>query len=80
MRQITIRQLVRQGSEAKIRDWMPCEITVDGVVIAVLVPACDVRQTGRVDVRQATKASHDVNKGGELKFSKASQTRGRMRG
>ena len=51
MKQITIRQLVRQGSKAKLEEWIPCEITVDGVVIAVLLRANDVRQP-----------SHDVNK------------------
>ena len=70
MRQITIRQLVRQGSEAKIKEWMPCEITADGIVIAVLVPA--------YDVRQAIKAKHDVRQANELMFSKASQAKGRM--
>ena len=52
MRQITVRQLVRQGSKAKLEEWIPCEITADGVVIAVLLRANDVRQ-----------ARHDVNKG-----------------
>ena len=51
MRQITVRQLVRQGSKAKLEEWIPCEITADGVVIAILLRANDVRQ-----------ASHDVNK------------------
>ena len=64
MRQITIRQLVRQGSKAKLEEWIPCEITADGVVIAVLLRANDVRQ-GRQLVRQPDvhKPSHDVNKG-----------------
>ena len=44
MRQITVRQLVRQGSKAKLEEWIPCEITADGVVIAVLLRANDVRQ------------------------------------
>jgi len=51
MRQITVRQLVRQGSKAKLEEWIPCEITADGVVIAILLRANDVRQ-----------ARHDVNK------------------
>ena len=55
MRQITVRQLVRQGSKAKLEEWIPCEITADGVVIAVLLRASDVRQA-RHDAR------HDVNK------------------
>jgi len=70
MRQITVRQLVRQGNEAKIREWMPCEITADGVVIAALVPSCDVRQ--------AIKAKQDDSQANELRFSKASQAQGRM--
>ena len=70
MRQITVRQLVRQGSKAKLEEWIPCEITADGVVIAVLLRANDVRQ-GRHDVNKLVtmsdklnpKATHDVNKG-----------------
>ena len=84
MRQITVRQLVRQGSKAKLEEWIPCEITADGVVIAVLLRANDVRQPShnvnklskaRHDVRQAKpKATHDVNKPRlspwELKYGK----------
>ena len=66
MKQITIRQLVRQGSKAKLEEWIPCEITADGVVIAVLLRANDVRQA-RHDVNKlatmSDKPSHDVNKG-----------------
>ena len=61
MRQITVRQLVRQGSKAKLEEWIPCEITADGVVIAVLLCANDVRQA-RHDVNKLSKASHDVPK------------------
>ena len=55
MRQITVRQLVRQGSKAKLEKWIPCEITADGVVIAVLLRANDVRQASKARqlVRQA---------------------------
>jgi len=55
MRQITVRQLVRQGSKAKLEEWIPCEITADGVVIAVLLRANDVRQASKARqlVRQA---------------------------
>jgi len=77
MKQITIRQLVRQGSKAKLEEWIPCEITADGVVIAVLLRANDVRQASKARqlVRQAKpdvpklatmsdklKAAHDVHK------------------
>lgn len=71
MKQITIRQLVRQGNEANLRAWMPCEITVDGIAIAALIPIHDVRQ--------ANKANHDVRQANELKFSKARQAAGKMR-
>ena len=37
MKQITIRQLRREASEAKIRDWTPCNIVADNKVIAQLV-------------------------------------------
>jgi len=57
MRQITIRQLVRQGSEAKIREWMPCEVVSDGVVIAALVPSHDVRQANELRFSKARQAS-----------------------
>ena len=64
MRQITVRQLVRQASKAKLEEWIPCEITADGVVIAILLRANDVRQGSKARqlVRQANKASHDVNR------------------
>ena len=71
MKQITIRQLVRQGSVAKFKEWMPCEIVSDGEIIAVLLPYHDVRQ--------ANKAKHDVRQAGELRFSKSAQARGHMR-
>ena len=63
MRQITVRQLVRQGSKAKLEKWIPCEITADGVVIAVLLRANDVRQPSH-NVNKLSKASHDVRQGG----------------
>ena len=73
MRQITVRQLVRQGSKAKLEEWIPCEITADGVVIAVLLRANDVRQASKArhDVRQAR---HDVNRLSpwDLKYGKDS--------
>ena len=61
MKQITIRQLVRQGSKAKLEEWIPCEITADGIVIAILLRANDVRQASKA--RQLVRqASHDVNR------------------
>ena len=67
MRQITVRQLVRQGSKAKLEEWIPCELTADGVVIAVLLRANDVRQAKPDVPKLATmsdklKHSHDVRK------------------
>ena len=79
MRQITVRQARRELSEAKIREWLPFQLVCDGKVIAVVIPQYDVAHL-TLPVRHTNKASHDVNKGNELKFSKASQTRGRMRG
>ena len=77
MRQITVRQLVRQGSKAKLEEWIPCEITADGVVIAVLLRANDVRQA-RHDVNKlatmSDKLKHDVNKlEGMASWNKAAQ-------
>ena len=46
MRQITIRQLVRQSGS--LVEWLPCEVTKDGEVIAMLLPPAmkhDVRQS-----------------------------------
>ena len=63
MKQITIRQLVRQGSKAKLEEWIPCEITADGIVIAVLLRANDVRQPSH-NVNKLSKARHDVRQGG----------------
>ena len=61
MKQITIRQLVRQASKAKLEEWIPCEITVDGVVIAVLLRANDVRRASKA--RQLVRQTEpDVNK------------------
>ena len=61
MKQITIRQLVRQGSKAKLEEWIPCELTADGVVIAVLLRANDVRQA-RHDVNKLATMSDKLNK------------------
>ena len=63
MKQITVRQLVRQASKAKLEEWIPCEITADGVVIAILLRANDVRQPSH-NVNKLSKASHDVRQGG----------------
>jgi len=70
MRQITKRQLDRQGSKAKIRDWMPFQLVVDGEVIASVIPT-------QID-SQPTKAKHLDSQASELKFSKAKQAAGRL--
>ena len=49
MKQISIRELVRQGNVAKLREWMPCELVADGEIVAMLVPAHDVRQSIKDD-------------------------------
>lgn len=79
MRQITVRQARRELSEAKIKEWLPFQLVCDGKVIAVVIPQYDVAHPA-LPVRQANKAKHDVSQAGELMFSKASQTRGRVRG
>ena len=56
MKQITIRQLVRQGSVAKFKEWMPCEIVSDGEIIAVLLPYHDVRQAGELRFSKSAQA------------------------
>ena len=72
MRQITVRQLVRQGSKAKLEEWIPCEITSDGVVIAVLLRANDVRQGSKA--RQLVRqAKPDVKLEGMAFWNKAAQ-------
>ena len=74
MRQITVRQARRELSEARIQDWIPCEIVCDGKVVAMLVEPHDVApgvaqaDTTRYgddydSVPQTTKAKHDVAPG-----------------
>jgi len=64
MKQVTIRQLVRQGSKAKLEEWMPCEIVSDGEVIATLYPPV-VRQRAKFETAFAD----------ELPLSKAKQAK-----
>ena len=69
MRQITIRQLVRQPGS--LVDWLPCEVTKDGEVIALMLPPSvshDVRQTTRTDTKS--------DKLTELPLSKKKQAAG----
>ena len=67
MKQITKRQLDRQGNKDKLKEWLPFELVVDGEVIAVMIlPSAQAKYDG----------SQAVNK--ELKFSKANQAKGRM--
>lgn len=65
MRQITKRQLDRQGSKAKIAEWVPFQLVVDGEVVAAVIPTA--------------KARHIDSQANKLRFSKASQASGRMR-
>jgi len=71
MRQITKRQLDRQGSKAKIAEWVPFQLVVDGEVVAAVIPIT-------VD-SQPAKARHIDSQANKLRFSKASQASGRMR-
>lgn len=81
MKQVTIRQLVRQVS--KIEEWLPCEVVRDGEVIAVMYAPNDGRQPigcdfkGETvmdnDVRQASKANTMSDKLTELPLSKQKQ-------
>jgi len=69
LKQITIRQLVRQASQ--LQEWLPCEVVKDGEVIALLLPpnvAHDVRQP----IERATKS----DKLTELPLSKHRQAEG----
>lgn len=92
MRQITMRQLVRQAKD--IQSWLPFELVRDGEVIAVVLPH-DVRQgddtvtQGKYDDSQASnhmfvKGKHGRRKQTDefsdgLRFSKSKQAAGRMR-
>ena len=64
LRQITKRQLDRQGNKDKIKEWLPFELVIDDEVIAVMI-------------LPSAKAKYDGSQA-ELKFSKANQTKGRM--
>ena len=70
MRQITKRQLDRQGSKANIQAWAPFELVIDGEVVAVVLP----KNVGS----QASKAKHSDSQAKELRFSKARQASGSL--
>ena len=74
MRQITKRQLDRQGSKAKIAEWVPFQLVVDGEVVAAVIPT----KARHID-SQPAKARHIDSQANKLRFSKASQASGRMR-
>lgn len=59
MKQITIRQLVRQGNVSKLKEWMPCEVVADGKVIGIL-SAPVVRQRAKLKTAYANELKHDV--------------------
>jgi hypothetical protein len=67
MKQVTIRQLVRQSSQ--IEGWLPCEIVRDGEVIAIILPPHDVSQS-----TEAKQTKHTLSdKLTELPLSKERQ-------
>jgi len=70
MRQITKRQLDRQGNKAKVKEWLPFELVIDGEVIAKVIPS-------HID-SQSTKATTLTVKPTELRFSKDAQAKGRL--
>ena len=69
LRQITKRQLDRQGSVAKIKEWMPFELTLDGEVVALVMPP------SLVDSQPAKRATL-TDKLTELPLSKKRQSAG----
>lgn len=69
MKQITKRQLDRQGSIARIREWMPFQLVVDGEVIASVIP---IQIDSQGDDKRL-KAKQVDSQANELKFSKARQ-------
>ena len=38
MRQIRLSEFKHQANRQKIKDWVPCQITVDGDVVAIVLP------------------------------------------
>jgi len=70
MKQITVRQLVRQSSQ--LQEWLPCEVVRDGEVIALMLPPNVAH-----DVRQPTERSTMSDKPlTELPLSKKRQAAG----
>lgn len=73
MRQITKRQLDRQGSKDKIKEWLPFELVIDGEVIAELIlPHSDSQPS------KAITMTVNAAKPTELRLSKARQAQGRL--
>jgi len=66
MKQITKRQLDRQGNRATIKGWLPFELVIDREVIAVVL-----------DSQAAASVVLD-SQAEELKLSKARQAQGRL--
>ena len=84
MRQITKRQLDRQGNTANLIAWLPFELVFDGEVVAVVTAPDDgsqaiddVPKAKRIGSQARTKISHDIPFNG--RFSKSTQASGRMR-
>jgi len=85
LKQITIRQLVRQSSQ--LQKWLPCQVVRDGEVIALMLPpnvshdviqAKDMDSLVAPDVRQATRTTTKSDKLTELPLSKKRQASGRL--
>ena len=81
MKQITKRQLDRQGNRATIKGWLPFELVIDREVIAVVL---DSQAAASVVLdsqpRVAPESSSVVldSQAEELKLSKARQAQGRL--
>ena len=50
MRQVSIRQLRREVSVQKLREWTPCEIVADGQVVAHLTKMAEDAETIKVTI------------------------------
>lgn len=72
MKQISIRQLVKQSKD--IEKYLPCELTRDGEIIATILPY-DVKQRDSA-LRPLIKQQYkDIEKLTELPLSKARQAK-----
>ena len=72
MRQIS-KHDVNKLAASQLKAKLPFEIVSDGEIIAVVLPIHDVNK-----LNQKCEASYDVNKAGDLRFSKSKQAKGRL--